>query len=239
MSGAVIVLQARMGSSRLPGKALAQIGPRSLLGHCLARLTARRAAPLVLATTELAEDDCLAEEAGRFDVPVFRGSTEDVLSRFVMVAEATGARYVVRATGDNPAVDMDAPNRMLALLRSTGADYVREEGLPTGAAVEAVTADALVWASLFANQPADCEHVTTVFHRDRSPFTVHVSPAPQRLRRAALRLTVDTAEDLDYLRLLWSSLGNPMAEPALAAIIAAADRCARGGESVRSTRRLA
>jgi spore coat polysaccharide biosynthesis protein SpsF (cytidylyltransferase family) len=234
MSGAVIVLQARMGSSRLPGKALAEIGPRSLVGHCLARLTSARAAPVVLATSADPGDDCLVEEATRFEVPVFRGSTADVLSRFVKVSESSGARYVVRATGDNPAVDMDAPARMLALIRSTGADYVREEGLPTGAAVEAMTAGALARASVLADEPADREHVTTLLYRDRSQFTVHATPAPRRLRRADLRLTVDTADDLGYLRRLWSSLGNPVAEPGLAEIIAAADRYARCASTRRS-----
>jgi spore coat polysaccharide biosynthesis protein SpsF len=223
---AVIVLQARMGSSRLPGKALARIGSRTVVGHCLERLAARQAAPLILATTAGADDDCLVHEAGGYPTGVFRGSTTDVLNRFVEAVRGVNARYVVRATGDNPAVDLEAPGRVLALLRSTGADYVREDGLPCGAGVEAVTAKALERAASLAEDPADREHVTTAIRRDRSRFNVHVGCAPRHLRRPDLRLTLDTREDLEYLRRISASLGDSSIEPELGVIIAAADACA-------------
>jgi len=79
---ALIVLQARMGSTRLPGKSLRTIGERSILARCVERLLAGRAAPLLLATTMQPEDDALVEEASRFGVPVVRGSADDVLGRF-------------------------------------------------------------------------------------------------------------------------------------------------------------
>jgi spore coat polysaccharide biosynthesis protein SpsF (cytidylyltransferase family) len=223
---AVIVLQARMGSSRLPGKALARIGTRTVVGHCLARLMARQAAPLILATTAGADDDCLVHEAERYGADVFRGSSTDVLNRFVETVRGAGARYVVRATGDNPAVDLEAPGRTLALLRSTGADYVREDGLPCGAGVEAMTAKALELAALIAEDPADREHVTAAMRRDRSRFNVHVGRVPRHLRRPDLRLTLDTDDDLEYLRRISSRLGDSSIEAELEAIIVAADACA-------------
>ncbi len=84
---ALIVLQARMGSTRLPGKALPPIGERSILARCLERLLAGRAAPLLLATTTQAEDDVIVEEASRFGVPVVRGDADDVLARFGQAVE--------------------------------------------------------------------------------------------------------------------------------------------------------
>jgi sialic acid synthase SpsE len=84
---AVIILQARMASSRLPGKALRTIGSRSVVARCLERLLAARTAPLVLATTERAEDDVLVEEASSVGVPAVRGATGDVLARFAMVID--------------------------------------------------------------------------------------------------------------------------------------------------------
>ena len=98
---AVIILQARMASTRLPGKALASIGARTLIGHCLARLRIGGAAPVVLATTTNQEDDVLVATAAKYGVMAFRGSADDVLSRYVQAAQSIEARLVVRATGDN------------------------------------------------------------------------------------------------------------------------------------------
>ncbi len=138
MSQAVIILQARMASTRLPGKALASIGARTLIGHCLARLRIGGAAPVVLATTTNQEDDVLVATAAKYGVASFRGPADDVLDA-LRACRAVGGRrsYVVRATGDNPAVDIGGPGRVLAALRSTHADHVIEDGLPYGAAVEA------------------------------------------------------------------------------------------------------
>src|SRR5215470_7803700 len=128
-----------MASTRLPGKALASIGARTLIGHCLTRLRIASAAPVVLATTTNPEDDVLVATAAKYGVTAFRGSADDVLGRYVLAAQSIGARLVVRATGDNPAVDIGAPGRVLAALRSTRADHVIEAGMPYGGAVEGVT----------------------------------------------------------------------------------------------------
>src|SRR4029077_10420758 len=113
------------------------------LGHCIARLRVGSAAPVMLATTLAAADDCLVAAAAPDGIPVFRGPEHDVLLRFVHAARSMDARYVVRATADNPAIDIDGPERVLRDLRASGADYVVEAGLPYGACVEAMTVDAL------------------------------------------------------------------------------------------------
>ena len=94
MSQAVIILQARMGSTRLPGKVLEPIGARSLLGHCLARLRLGSAAPVMLATTTSPLDDVLVRAASPYGIPVFRGPEDDVLSRYVQAARSMGVRCV-------------------------------------------------------------------------------------------------------------------------------------------------
>lgn len=229
MRGAVILLQARMASSRLPGKALHRIGARTLLGHCLARLQAGRAAPVMLATTRRPDDDALAALAALAGVAVFRGEEDDVLGRFVGAARLVGARFVVRATADNPAVDIDAAERVLARLRASGSDHVIEQGLPCGAAVEGVTVDALERASRLAVDPADREHVTTLIRRDTAQFAPLVVDAPAGLRRPDLRLTVDTPEDLAFMRELYGQVTGGTGEPPLAAFIDAADRRVAAG----------
>ena len=127
------------GIDAAAGQGVASIGARSLLAHCLARLQIGGAAPVLLATTTHAEDDVLAATAARYGVPVFRGPADDVLSRYLLAARSVGARFVIRATADNPAIDIDGPARVLAMLRSSTADHVIETGLPYGAAVEGVT----------------------------------------------------------------------------------------------------
>ncbi len=153
-------------------------------------------APVMVATTTNAEDDCLAAIGARYDVPVFRGPSEDVLSRFVMAARSVGAQYVVRATADNPAIDIGGAGRLLAHLQSVRADYAIEDGLPYGAAVEAMTVDALSRAAIHATEAADREHVTPLIRRDRVRFRPVSIPAPGPVRRPDVRVTVDTEQDL-------------------------------------------
>jgi spore coat polysaccharide biosynthesis protein SpsF len=219
---AVVILQARVASRRLPGKAVAMLGGRTILARCVSRLQ-ESAVPVVLATTERPEDDQLEEEAERLGVRTFRGPCEDVLARFVQAARALQVDYVVRATADNPFVDIAAPARVLALIAATGADYATETGLPVGAAVEAVTVDALVRADRVATDPSDREHVTTLIRRDHSCFHPVERRAPAALRRPDLSFTVDTAEHLDYMRRLLSVVVSPVENPPLANFIAAAE----------------
>ena len=223
MSQAIILLQARMASSRLPDKVLAPIGARTLLAHCITRLLVGSAAPVMLATTTSEEDDVLVAAATSYCVPVFRGPADDVLARFVLAARSVGARYVVRATADNPLTDIDGPERLLRQLRLSGADHVIEAGLPYGAAVEAMTVDALNRAALQATDPADREHVTPLIRRDRDRFTPLVIEAPLGVRRPELRLSVDTTEDLQFMRRIAARMHDWAGVPELAQAIRTID----------------
>jgi spore coat polysaccharide biosynthesis protein SpsF len=219
---AVIILQARMASTRLPGKALASLGARSVIGHCLARLRIAGAAPVLLATTTNQEDDVLVATAATYGVATFRGPDSDVLTRYVLAAQSVGARLVIRATGDNPAVDIGGPERVLTALRSMKWDHVSEEGLPYGAAVEGVTLDALIRASALATDAADREHVTPWIRRDRGHFTARQILAPAGLRRPDVRVTVDTQDDLTFMQNVAARLNNWSEEPELSSIVAVA-----------------
>ncbi len=220
---AAIVIQARMGSARLPGKSLAPIGGRSLLARVVERLLHQGELPVVLATTTLLEDDMLCEEADRLGVTVVRGSADDVLGRYAFAASLLGAPAIIRATADNPAVDLDAPLRTLDILLRSGADYVVDYGLPLGGTVEAMTTAALVRAAALATEPYDREHVTPFVRRDGRSRAIDAL-APTALRRPDLRFTVDTADDLDYLRRIYHEAGPAESPWPIDAFIAAADR---------------
>lgn len=221
--GAVIIVQARMGSTRLPGKALAPIGGRSTLARVVERLAHGSGLPVVLATTTLLEDDFLCEEADRLNVPVLRGSADDVLGRFAFVASLLGVPAIIRATADNPAVDLEAPRRTLDILQRSGADYVVDYGLPVGGTVEAIAMQALTRAAALATDPYDREHVTPFIRRDGRSRAVDAVAPPDR-RRPDLRFTVDTADDLDYVRRVYHEAGPSDVPWSLPALIAAADR---------------
>lgn len=217
-----IILQARYASTRLKGKALEPIGGCSMLERCLRRLVGAGVAHVVLATTRDAEDDALEAIAAKIGVPTYRGDTNDVLGRFLGAAEAFDLDPIIRATGDNPGVDIQGPGRLLAALRSGETDYVREEGLPFGAGVEAFTAAALTLAATKARSPYDREHVTTYFRRHPKLFRVHELAAPAPLWRPLLRLSVDTRQDLAWVRELFFRAGSE--EPALSELIASSGR---------------
>ncbi|HVC21304.1 MAG TPA: NTP transferase domain-containing protein [Vicinamibacterales bacterium] len=223
---AVIVLQARMASHRLPGKALVRLGGDTLLGHCLRRLTCAGVAPVVLATTVGSDDDPLVAEAARFGVRTVRGPREDVLRRFAQVVRETGATFVVRATADNPAVDLHAAGRVLRALRIRALDYCGERNLPVGSGVEAVRGDALLDAAAHAVEPYDREHVTPFIKFNSLRYRVRVLEAPRAVRRPDLRLTVDTPADLEYLQQVLEAASRGTGPAPLADIIAASDTLA-------------
>jgi spore coat polysaccharide biosynthesis protein SpsF len=220
-----IILQARTGSQRLRGKVLAPIAGRTLAGQCLRRLAASGVAPVILATTTLAEDDRLAAAAADAGVPVFRGAAEDVLDRLARCASAFALDVVIRATADNPAVDVEAPVRLLDAMDRLGVDYVREDDLPYGAGVEGITAEALSLTALLARDAFDREHVTTFVRRRADLFRLTTLAVPATLARPDVRLTVDTPEELHQMRELYSLAGADM--PSLASFIDAWDRLAQ------------
>lgn len=222
---AAVVLQARIGSRRLPGKVLAPIAGRPLLEHCLRRLLLAGVGPVVLATTTGPRDDVLADLAAGLGVGVVRGPEEDVLQRFLLAADYLEARFIVRATADNPAVDIEAPARVLEAIRATGADHVVERELPLGAAVEAVRTAALFQAAAQSRDPYDREHVTPFVYRNPGRFRAESPAAPAPLRRPDLRLTVDTPADLEAVRAVIEAASDGENRlPSLTALIAAADR---------------
>jgi len=207
----VAVVQARMTSSRLPGKVLADIGGQPALGLLLARLrAARELDALVVATSDDVSDDPVAVAAGADGVPVIRGPLEDVLERYRRAATGDA---IVRITGDCPLVDPQIVDYAVGVWKHGGYGYVANcldpRTFPDGLDVEVLARDALETAAEEATDPADREHVT--------PF---VRAHPGRFQQAALdleppfpdiRITLDTAEDLALIRQLVSDLG-PMAD---------------------------
>jgi len=215
-----VVLQSRLDSTRLPGKALLPIGGEPLVFRAMSALKAARADAYVLACPPDAEAAFapLAERAG-FRLVV--GSKEDVLERYCDAIRATGADRVIRATGDNPFVFPDAADAIEAESAALGADYGAYAGLPYGAGVESVAAEALLRAEREASLPFEREHVCPYLYGHPELFFLHRPLAPRRWRAPEVRVTVDTAADLERAAALYAALGGavPFGEAVL--------RCAR------------
>ena len=226
----VVVAQARMGSSRLPGKVLREAGGQSLLHHLAARvLSARLPSALVIATTDQPSDDPIA--AARFPegVSVFRGDEHDVLRRYAGAARAAGAEVVVRVTGDCPLLDPEELDRVVGLYLEartspTPLDYVTNQAgevrrIPRGLDVEVMSAEALYRAEREAAAPGEREHVTPYLYQS-GRFRVRVTH-PEGEDLSDLRLTVDTPEDLALVRAVLEELGPRPTTAAVAALLRA------------------
>lgn len=205
------VVQARIGSTRLPGKVLADVGGEPMLGFLLRRLSGPGLPVdhLVVATTEDPADDAVEAVARTVGCDVVRGPDADVLARFALALDGFPADTVVRLTADCPLADPDLVGDAMALREETGADYVSNtlvRTYPDGLDVEVVAADALRTAHAESGDPVEREHVTPFVYR-----------RPERFRLAALRhdeplgdlrWTVDTEADLAFVRSVVERVGG-------------------------------
>lgn len=199
-----VFLQVRLDSSRLPRKALALLGGRTVVQRCFDALDAVAADRRVL-VTEPASSPELGPLARASGWELFVGSKDDVLGRFVAAAEATGATTIVRATGDNPLVSARMANLALDRHRERNNDYTAFDGAPVGTGVEVLRAAALVEASGSSPDAYEREHVSPFLYRRPDRYRIDRSPAPAACQSAG-RVTLDTPEDLANLVSLWEAV---------------------------------
>ena len=211
MTRTVAIIQARTGSTRLPGKVLLPLLDAPLLVHVVRRVArASSVDATVVATTTMAGDDAIAELAAREGWLVSRGSEMDLLDRYLGAARAHDAERVIRITSDCPLIDPAVIDEVVAALESADADYasntLEPRTFPRGLDVEAMTMAALEAADRADHDPASREHATPYLYRH-----------PERFRLAGVRLaedlsahrwTVDTPEDYELVRRIYDALGR-------------------------------
>lgn len=204
----VAVLQARMSSSRLPGKVLRPVLGRALLSLQLERIgRSRRIDRLVVATSDRPEDDPIEGLARHDGVACFRGDLDDVLDRVYRAAAPSRPDYVVRLTGDCPLTDPEVVDRVIEFCTQGGYDFVSNALAPTypdGLDVEIARFSCLEEAWREARLPSEREHVMPFIHRRPERFRIGVLKHPVNLSR--LRWTVDEAEDLDLVQRIFEAL---------------------------------
>lgn len=204
----VVVIQARIGSSRLPGKVLAEIGGRPMIAHVVERASLiERITEVVVAIPDLAEDDSLDSAVRSLGVPVVRGSSDDVLDRYLTAVDATDADVVVRVTADCPLLSPTVSSSVVAAYAQGDADYASntlERTYPRGLDTEVVGAEALRIAGREATDPAEREHVTPFVWRRPERFALR--SVRDVTDRSTLRWTVDVEEDLALVRAIHEEL---------------------------------
>ena len=159
-----VIIQARTGSSRLPGKVLADLAGRPLIEFLVERLKkCSLADQYILATTKLPEDNLLAELGSTLGLTVVRGDAEDVLSRYALAAEQIDASILVRITGDCPFIDPSLLDEMIGEFTNQKIDYYsncEEPTYPDGLDIEIFTREALIRAQAECTEGTQREHVT-------------------------------------------------------------------------------
>ncbi|MDA2915361.1 glycosyltransferase family protein [Nitrospinae bacterium AH_259_B05_G02_I21] len=205
-----IILQARMNSERLPGKVMADIAGRPMLAHVVERLRLIEGADAVtVATSTNPADDHIEEYVHTLGLRCLRGSEDDVLDRFYSAARELRASTIVRATADDPLTDYESLTLMVSHHLATGADYTCIDGLPRGAQEEVVSFQALERCHREATAPHHKEHVFEYILEHPEMFIIERLVAPPDLCRPELRITVDTSEDLEVVRLIYKKLYQP------------------------------
>ena len=192
-----IIIQARMGSTRLPGKVLKKIGDKNLLEHILYRLSKlKREVKVVIATSDLSKDNELERFCLNNKTLCFRGSEQNVLQRYYLCAKENNFSHIVRLTGDNPFLDIKELDNLINLHINSHSDYSRSFSvLPKGVGSEVFTFDALELSYINGKKENHLEHVNEYIEENEDKFTISELKVTKEKRKPDINLTVDTLDD--------------------------------------------
>lgn len=198
-----IILQARMGSSRLPGKVMRPLADKTLLGHILTRLKqSRKTAAVIVATGDTPDNDCVEAECARYDVKCFRGSETDVLDRYYHAALAWDCAHINRICADNPFVDSRLVDAVTSFYQAHDYEYIAMRGFPVGVGFEIFTFERLAEAFVHGHEAQQREHVTPYIRESNANKFYYQSEK----NHSGYRLTVDTEEDWSAASRLYEEL---------------------------------
>ncbi len=203
------IVQARIDSTRLPGKILLPIQGKPILTHIIERLQqSKRIRYVIIATTadSLSAVQTITSRYPR--VKIFCGNKNDVLSRYVQAAEKHKTKVIIRATGDNPLVCPDYMDRAIEHHLQTASDLTHFLGIPLGTGVEVINTKSLKTAASLTQEAYDREHVTPYLYKNRGFFRISEPTAPNPYNRPNLKVTVDTSEDYQKVCKIFDMYGD-------------------------------
>lgn len=200
-----------MGSTRLPGKIMKELNGKPILQHIIDFLKhSKTIDKIVIATTDLQEDDVVDAFAKKFDIKCFRGSSKNVLERFYKCAKKFNADLIIRLTADNPLVNPKIIDDLINLCKNHNCDYVSNCLHPTYpygySTCEIFTFSTL--AKLYETQtdPNSLEHVTYFIRENPDLFNIKELKAPENLSRPDWKLSIDTIEDYSKMQKIFLNL---------------------------------
>ncbi|MFN8456749.1 MAG: glycosyltransferase family protein [Anaerolineae bacterium] len=203
------IIQARLGSSRLPGKTLMEINGRPMLGHLVDRVRQIQGIEQVIIATTIRSIDQAIADFGKIEgLPVYIGSEEDVLDRFYQAARRFNASVIVRVTPDCPLLDVEVSRQVLVRFLQGDVDYASNTNPPTfpdGLDTEVFSFAALEQAWHEAKLSSEREHVTSYIWKNPDKFRLANVVGERNL--SALRWTVDEPQDLAFVRAVYEHLG--------------------------------
>lgn len=211
MGKTVAIIQARMGSLRLPGKVLKDIYGKPLLEHIVNRLRhCKSINQIVISTTFLKEDIPILRLAEKIGIDCFTGPQHNVLLRFIKTGKAVNAETILRVCGDNPLIDINLIEIMISSHLKTLPDitFVGTK-VPLGSAAEVVQFNSLLGLLNLIDQKCYLEHVTPFFYDHPGKFILNSVEVPDYLKENSSRLTVDTEEDLTVIKAIYRNLYKP------------------------------
>lgn len=209
----VLIIQARMGSTRLPGKSMMLLAGRPLVKRIIERVQrCGKIDTIVLATTRKPDDDVLCTVAAGAGVGVFRGSENDLVDRYYQAAVQFGADYIVRLPADNPVVEPGEIDRIVEHYLMSDDDFssnlyqILENGYPDGLGAEVFSLKALSIVRDIATEPRNREHPHTYFYEHPEMFKIGTVQCPREFSRPDLVLDVNTQDQFDFIERIYDSL---------------------------------
>lgn len=206
----VIIAQARLSSSRLPRKVLADLNGKTVIEHIIRRLEQTRGIDeICFAIPASPEEDELADVLAKYDVTPVRGSAYDVLGRFMQAAFITRADIIVRITADNPLISIEEIERQVEYLeQNPEVDYVITDGYPMGITPEAFRTKTLEKLDFLARHAQMREHVTLYLRENPASFAPHTLKAPPDCADTSIKLSLDTQADYELMQEIYRQLGH-------------------------------
>ncbi len=206
----ICIIQARMGSERLPGKVVKEIKGIPMITHILNRLKKlSKIDKLVVASSTNPENDKLVEIVENAGGVVFRGSEEDVLKRYIDAVNKFGGKYIIRVTGDCPLISVEVIDALIEEFLKAKLDYMRvdvPDSFSRGFDGEIFTREALIKAHKLAKEDRYREHVTLYMYEHPKDFSIGKMKAKKEWNRPNYRLCVDTKEDFTLVENIYNAL---------------------------------
>lgn len=206
----VAIVQARMGSTRLPGKVLKDLAGKTMLVRVAERVSQiSQINELLVATTDRPADDVIVEECRKHSIKVSRGDQDDVLDRYYRAAQLAKADVVVRITSDCPLIDPEISGKTIGAFLESQPDYasnVITRTYPRGLDTEVASFNALARAWQQARKPYERQHVMPYIYEHPESFKLLSVTGDEDF--SSYRWTVDTAEDLEFVRAVYDHFGD-------------------------------